>query len=1162
MKRSSFVVALCFVFLAALDCEAGDPIPVPPRNFPAVLDTYTVSVLPGTSFGGSSELVVGGGPNGSSYSFLQFDLRSIAPGSSIDSAELQLFVTKTNGTRPFNISLFNVTQSWDEKISWSNQPPRGSLVWTGNVASAITTAVWNVTGLVSNWINGVQPNHGLALVPHNAQQFFNVSFASRESANNPPQLAVRVRPPPPSAQILALARLEQDSSKPPIVYFEGGIPQSVEALVPIPVALPKDSIVRALWFLHSYRDLFQLTDAQNSLFLTRRKTHGNGRHIYFGQRHQNIPVFGSELIVHLEGNLVSGVNGRWLSSVPSLPPPLINSEQAKEIATKEIDGVNLQNTDAGQARLMYFNEWLLSGQQSETRLAWRITMEGLRVNDRASTHWTVFVDAHDSSVLTVLDHLKSDGADKEFDIETANNSVSISCWFFSTEDDEWFDEDGSSGYPGAGADSFRDGRRAFDFAHQSYDYFFNNFHRHSWDNDEAQVEAMVHVGNPFTNPCAMPTDPCPFRNAGYSAGCDHVIFGDGWVTDDVFAHEFTHAVTEHETEIVYRDQPGALDESFSDFFGAMIDPDWLVGEDIPPLARPPGGGPLRDMSNPPRFGNPDHMLATVSGDGRGLRMLPPGVRRAATNDNGFVHNNSGIINKVAFLAVDGGTHNGFTIAALGRAKGQRLWYDVLRSRITRTTQFRGMRNSTVAQARDYLRRGEHGFTAVDVCSVVNAFASVGLGPADRDCDGLEDPDDTDDDGDRIPDSGDNCPTIPNPDQRDTDGDGMGDACDTDIDGDGLPNVSDNCTRVINPGQQDIDGDGRGDVCDDSDGDFVVDARDNCRTTSNIDQRDTDGDGMGDACDPDNDNDGILDFADNCPNVANVDQKDDDSDGVGNSCDNCAALANPDQSDLDRDGIGDACETDRDGDGILDGDDNCPDTYNPDQIDIDGNGVGLICDDQEAAILSGGPRREIDGFIRFRNANDILRIPIRPCLTCSDTVPEDYVARLQVTLPANIPMRIADERGFTRSHARGHEGLERELRFRVAGDSFYVPPDLDQLPGAGAAPKAKPVAYAGTQYFLEIFAPSNAPIGTNIPIHIEIETLIASAATIAVRVDKGNLEITVNGYPDRPYTLEYSTDLQTWQTVGTDSSRDGTIIFKEPVSQQQPMRFYRAVLQSE
>src|SRR5205809_6791704 len=54
----------------------------------------------------------------------------------------------------------------------------------------------------------------------------------------------------------------------------------------------------------------------------------------------------------------------------------------------------------------------------------------------------------------------------------------------------------------------------------------------------------------------------------------------------------------------------------------------------------------------------------------------------------------------------------------------------------------------------------------------------------------------DSDGDGVPDSQDNCPLIPNPDQQDTDGDGIGDVCD-------------NCPTIANPDQHDTDGDGIG-----------------------------------------------------------------------------------------------------------------------------------------------------------------------------------------------------------------------------------------------------------------------------------------------------------------------------------------------------------------
>ena len=119
----------------------------------------------------------------------------------------------------------------------------------------------------------------------------------------------------------------------------------------------------------------------------------------------------------------------------------------------------------------------------------------------------------------------------------------------------------------------------------------------------------------------------------------------------------------------------------------------------------------------------------------------------------------------------------------------------------------------------------------------------------------------------------------------------------DTDGDGFPDVVDNCPTVANPDQRDSDHNGVGDACQtggDADGDGVPDAVDNCPRTPNPDQRDTDGDGIGDACD-------------DCLATPNPDQADADGDGVGDACDNCLAVANPTQADADHDGVGDACD---------------------------------------------------------------------------------------------------------------------------------------------------------------------------------------------------------------------------------------------------------------
>jgi hypothetical protein len=262
------------------------------------------------------------------------------------------------------------------------------------------------------------------------------------------------------------------------------------------------------------------------------------------------------------------------------------------------------------------------------------------------------------------------------------------------------------------------------------------------------------------------------------------------------------------------------------------------------------------------------------------------------------------------MLMEGGTHHGFVIDPIGRDKVARLYYDVLTNGVEGDTTFTEDRHLTVFMAQAYVDFGGlYGFDDHDVCQVKNAFAAVGVavGDADSDCDGIPNKTESDNDGDFVPDSSDNCPNTVNGSQGDVDGDGTGDACDDDIDGDGLNNDKDNCDYKANGDQKDSDGDGIGDVCDDSDHDGVLDPVDNCVSVANGDQKDTDGDKKGDACDSDLDNDGVLNVSDNCEDVWNPTQKDADGDYVGDACDNCVDTPNTTQADCDGDGKGDACD---------------------------------------------------------------------------------------------------------------------------------------------------------------------------------------------------------------------------------------------------------------
>lgn len=140
---------------------------------------------------------------------------------------------------------------------------------------------------------------------------------------------------------------------------------------------------------------------------------------------------------------------------------------------------------------------------------------------------------------------------------------------------------------------------------------------------------------------------------------------------------------------------------------------------------------------------------------------------------------------------------------------------------------------------------------------------------------------------------------------DLDGDGLSnqqevetgtDPTNPDSDADGTLDGADNCPTIPNPNQRDmVHPNGIGDACDDPDRDGVPDLLDNCPDTPNADQRDVvHPGGGGDAC-QDPDGDGLSDANDNCPDAANPDQADPDGDHLGSACDVCPRTSNPQQA---------------------------------------------------------------------------------------------------------------------------------------------------------------------------------------------------------------------------------------------------------------------------
>lgn len=257
--------------------------------------------------------------------------------------------------------------------------------------------------------------------------------------------------------------------------------------------------------------------------------------------------------------------------------------------------------------------------------------------------------------------------------------------------------------PDPGTSSDATAQRAYGTTRDVVRFYRECFGRNSVDDRGMTLMSSIHYGvryaNAFWNGAQMT----------YGDG-DGRVFTDFTASDDVICHELTHGVTQFSAGLDYTDEPGALNESISDVFGAVFhqwrhaqtvaEADWLIGSGVlGPAAIAKGYNSLRNLANP---------------GARTCLSPQPSHYRDYIHD-GDPHDNSGIPNHAFYLAAQ-------AIGDKSWEKVAAVWYAAVTDRNAQpSTNFRRFADLTRSAARSAFPNDRDVYRAVD-----DAWTRVGV----------------------------------------------------------------------------------------------------------------------------------------------------------------------------------------------------------------------------------------------------------------------------------------------------------------------------------------------------------------------------------------------------------------------------------------------------
>lgn len=523
----------------------------------------------------------------------------------------------------------------------------------------------------------------------------------------------------PSALLLLLAACAVETPEASDPQFSPGFSAGTDA----ELSLIEDVATDVLFAADGAASLKGVTE----LRFTRLRADDEGiAHARARQLHEGVPVWGGEAIVHLRDDgstfavtddLVAGIR---VDSVPEL-----DLDEAADLAVGDLLGGWDVLTDDPETDL-----WVLR-HEGEDHLVWRVQLRSIDgIHD--PTMPVGFIDAHTGELVWSYENLQTDsctGTTNFYGTPTTGCYSDGTSWY--TEDTTrkvatysynntttslYYVSSTSSTFPATSA-TYKNAYEAHYAATATYDFYLAAYGRNGIDGAGGPAGVTSHGVAFMSSYTSYSTN---YVNAFWDG--TGMTYGDGdgvnsgsLTTLDIAGHEMTHGVTQYEANLTYSGEPGHLNESISDVFGAMVERSvsgessntWLVGE----TTWTPGtsGDALRYMADPAADGySKDYYSSSIG--------------------SVDVHYGSGVPNLAFYLMAKGGTHprgkSTVAVTGIGADKAAAIWYNALANYMTSSTNFSGARTAMINAA-----TATYGATSAEVQAVTNAWAAVGVGSA-------------------------------------------------------------------------------------------------------------------------------------------------------------------------------------------------------------------------------------------------------------------------------------------------------------------------------------------------------------------------------------------------------------------------------------------------